>query len=305
MLSLAAFRSISAPITKCDKVSVSRSISDSKQNTINTVPKISYSINKLLSKSIYGQVFLATQKPVNAQCVIKLSNLKMVRENDSSENPQEEVRILDFLSRNPHPNIISHVDQFVVQDHLYHVMEYFPGQDFFDFILTTKTGLPEIEARTIFKQLISAVKHLHKQDVVHLDISPENILINPNTYKIKIIDFGAALILPPQDTTLTGRRGKACYIAPEAYAGKKFHGKSADIYSCGTLLFVMLFAAPAYSSPTSTDDNFKIMMSQRYNATSFPYKKVSESVLSLLKMIITPENKRCSLSDIENHPWMK
>jgi len=302
MLSL-SLRSSSAPVTKCDKVAVSRSISDSKQSE--RPPKLTYALNKLLSKSIYGQVFLATQKPVNAPCVIKLSSLKMMRDYDSSENPQEEVRILDFLSRNPHPNIIGHVDQFVVQDHLYHVMEYFPGQDFFDFILSTKTGLPEIEAKTIFKQLISAVKHLHKQDVVHLDISPENILINPNTYKIKIIDFGAALILPPQDATLTGRRGKACYIAPEAYNGKKFNGKSADIYSCGAVLFAMVFAAPAYLAPTSGDDNFKIMMSQRYTVASFPYKKVSESVLSLLKMIIAPEDKRASLSDIENHPWMK
>lgn len=308
MLSFAS-RSHSAPLSSASAPSlatmeqVARSTSESKLTKPPTRP--TYTLQRELSKSIYGQVYLAKQKPSNARCVIKLSSLKMLKEHVSSEDPQEEVRIMDFLSRNPHPNIIQHVENFIAQDHLYHVMEYFPGQDFFDFIRDTKSGLVEQDAKLLFKQLISAVKHLHKQDVVHLDLSPENLLINPNTLQLKIIDFGAALILPPQNSTAIGNRGKASYVAPEAYAGHKFDAKSADIYSCGTLLFVMLFAAPAYTKPVESDENFMLMMSKKYNVASFPYKKVSESVVSLLKLIIAPAKKRCSLSDIENHLWMK
>ena len=272
-------------------------------------PQPQYTLDKVISKTLYGQVLRATRKIPHclpAPCVIKMSSLTRMKLQQNKENPREEARILEYVSRKTvHPNIIQHVDQFVLDDNLYHVLEYFPGQELFDYVVATKTGLTEAKAKIVFKQLISAVKFLHRRRVAHLDISLENILIHPNSLHIKLIDFGAALILPSQCFDLIGFRGKLAYMAPETYAGQKFNGLAADIYSCGTVLFLLLFAAPAYQIPAESDPLFKRIISQNYHGRTYAHKQISDSAVSLLKSIIAPEQKRCSLSDIENHPWMQ
>lgn len=297
-------RSKSAPVTKPDQETVSRSVTESK-----LPPQPRYTLDKLISKTLYGQVFLATREIpqcLPAPCVIKMSSLTKMKTQLNKENPREEARILEYVSRKRvHPNIIQHVDQFVLDDNLYHVSEYFPGQDLFDYVVATKTGLTEAKAKIVFKQLISAVKFLHRRRVVHLDISLENILVHPDSLHIKLIDFGAALILPSRSCDLVGYRGKVAYMAPETYAGQKFNGLAADIYSCGTVLFLLLFAAPPYRHPIESDENFRRVISHNYHGRTFAHKHISDSAVSLLKSIIAPEHQRCSLSDIENHPWIQ
>ena len=72
-------------------------------------------------------------------------------------------------------------------------MEYASGGELYDY-LNERKRVSELEARGIFRQIISAVHFLHKNRIVHRDLKLENILIDMNGY-LKIIDFGLAKML--------------------------------------------------------------------------------------------------------------
>lgn len=67
-------------------------------------------------------------------------------------------------------------------------MEYADGGELFDYIVN-KSKVEEIEAWFIFQQIISGIDYIHKLNVVHRDMKPENLLLEDDK-KIKIVDFG-------------------------------------------------------------------------------------------------------------------
>ena len=92
------------------------------------------------------------------------------------------------------PGVIKLITYFDTSDNFYVVMERFNSKDLFDFI-TDQGPLPEHMTRELFMQLVDTVIKCHEKGVVHRDIKDENILIDVNTFKIKLIDFGSGALL--------------------------------------------------------------------------------------------------------------
>ena len=69
------------------------------------------------------------------------------------------------------------------------VLEFIEGQILLSY-LKEKKKLNEADSRKIFKQLLAAVSYCHSKNIAHRDIKLENIIIDPNTKIIKLIDFG-------------------------------------------------------------------------------------------------------------------
>jgi len=91
-------------------------------------------------------------------------------------------------------------------------------------------------------QIASAVKHLHDHNVAHLDIKPNNVLLDSN-FNAKLSDFGVAQLMGSKVEHITPKIGTKNYMAPEISNTKKDHGYnpfSADVYSLGVLFHVLL-----------------------------------------------------------------
>ena len=93
--------------------------------------------------------------------------------------------------------------------------------------------------------------YCHSKKIYHRDIKAENILVNQKTLQTKITDFGFANVFV--DDLKNDRMNTVCgtvaYMAPEILESKGYYGPSADIWSCGVLLFFMVAGCHIIRSP--------------------------------------------------------
>eukprot|EP00873_Tetraselmis_striata_P024682 jgi/Tetstr1/444946/TSEL_032764.t1 len=206
-----------------------------------------------------------------------------------------------------HPNIIRFKEVFVTPEHLAIVMEYAEGGELFDQI--SKQGrFSEKDARYYFQQLISGVSYCHKSGVCHRDLKLENTLLAATTSgsmpDVKICDFGYSKSLlhhsQPKSTV-----GTPAYIAPEVLQRKEYKGESADVWSCGVTLYVMLVGAYPFEDPTDPR-NFRKAIQRIMSVTySIPSSlRLSEECVDLLQRIFVADpTQRINVAGVIDHPW--
>jgi len=107
----------------------------------------------------------------------------------------------------------------------YIIMERLEGLDLFRYCSSRGKRLSENEAKPIFKNILLVLKRVHKLGIVHKDIKPENIVINPKTLSVHIIDFE--------------QKKSTNYQSPEQAGNLKVNSKT-DVWSAGILLYWML-----------------------------------------------------------------
>ena len=99
--------------------------------------------------------------------------------------------------------------------------------------------LPEAITKVIFKQLVNAVAYIHSKGYAHRDLKLDNILMDPETKKLKIIDFGFALKSSPSEK-LHMHCGTPHYFDPDLARKVPYNGLAADVWACGIILYVLL-----------------------------------------------------------------
>jgi len=132
------------------------------------------------------------------------------------------------------------VDYFEDDDNYYVVMDlYGAGMDLFDYIEFKESGLKESEIRSIFRQVVAAVGHLHDHRIVHRDNKDENVILDLKG-GVRLIDFGSAAYMKEgrQYETFVGTLD---YAAPEILKGQTYTGPPQDIWACGTLLYTLIY----------------------------------------------------------------
>lgn len=149
---------------------------------------------------------------------------------------------LDLLSRLQHPNIIPCIGGEETKESVVIVTPLAKG-DLHS--LTANRILSEDNCRRLSKQLLSGIKYIHSQQLIHGDIKPGNILIfespsSPGKYIAKICDFGFAEMVGPSGLLPhRGMRGSYGYFSPEQLNSRPY-GQGIDIFAIGILIFTLL-----------------------------------------------------------------
>ena len=135
-----------------------------------------------------------------------------------------------------HPNIPKLVD-FVINDgQLYLIMEFVKGMDLGKYL---QANGPLNEDMTIhfFTMILDTIAYLHKQEILHLDIKPSNIMVTDGL-GIKILDLGISAMVS-EGENIKKKCGSPSFMSPEQICGEKL-GFYTDIYQIGVTLFNMI-----------------------------------------------------------------
>jgi len=182
------------------------------------------------------------------------------------------------------------------------------SMDLYDYIETIGP-IPEDNVRYIFAQIIEAVYFMSKNGFSHGDIKDENILIDPSTFRIKLIDFGSATTnIEHAEIPYSKFRGTRKYQAPNIYKKDTFDPLAQDVWSLGVMLFVMLFAADPFTSPEEAEC-VEILEQLHENIQYIRVEKgmdVSEEAVDLImRMLEKDETARITLEEIIYHNFFR
>lgn len=254
-----------------------------------------------MGEGAYGKVNLCMHKKEKYIVVIKMIFKERilvdtwVRDRKLGTIPSE-IQIMATLNKQPHENILSLLD-FFEDDDYYYIETPVHGEtgciDLFD-LIELKTNMTEFEAKLIFKQVVSGIKHLHDLGIVHRDIKDENVIVDSKGF-VKLIDFGSAAYVKsgPFDVFV----GTIDYAAPEVLSGDPYEGKPQDIWAIGILLYTIIFKEnPFYNIDEILEGDLKF---------GGDYNDVSQDCMDLIMKILNRTVRdRPTIDDIYNDKWL-
>ena len=157
-----------------------------------------------------------------------------------------------------HPNIVRLLDKGEDAQGAYYTMEYIDGRPLSD--LSQPNGISnQRHIRKILVEMIDALSYVHKKQIFHRDLKPDNIFITFRGDNVKILDFGLAAADSFDDDLL--KAGTPKYSAPEQMKKAKNVDQRADIYTLGLILLEMLTGdVKDVSASTIENPNYKYII---------------------------------------------
>ena len=199
-------------------------------------------------------VYTARDNVLNRKVAIKVLKDEFTTDEEFVKRFNSEAQAAASLS---HPNIVSIYDVGNEDGIYYIVMELVRGKTLKQ-IITEEGALPWKWSVNIAMQIASALETAHKNNIVHRDIKPHNIIITEDGVA-KVTDFGIAKAVSNSTITAFGTTiGSVHYFSPEQAKGGYTDAKS-DIYSLGVVMYEMLTGRVPFDSDTSVSVALKHM----------------------------------------------
>ncbi|MBS1149919.1 MAG: Serine/threonine protein kinase [Myxococcaceae bacterium] len=219
-----------------------------------------YRIVRLLATGGMGEVFLARQEGpagFSRPAVVKRVLAHLAREHDFVQMFLDEARLAGNLA---HPNIVQIFELGEADGTWFIAMEYLHGRSLRlvrQQLARTGVKANPVQAARMLSQALDGLQYAHTLagpdgvplEVVHRDISPDNVFVGFNGV-VKVLDFGIAKAANAISTTRTGIvKGKCAYMPPEQLRGEKLDGRT-DVYAAGIVLYELLSGDKPFVGPS-------------------------------------------------------
>lgn len=162
--------------------------------------------------------------------------IKQFKERANWPTARTEADILEDLN---HKNIIKMERLYKHGDKIYLILEFIDAPNLAEVMKKRKgEGLGEEVVRKIIRQLVEALAHCHGRNIFHLDVKPENIVIDSN-WKIKLIDFAFSVKVIDR-SKVRKYCGTPSYMAPEVLKRESYYPQKVDSWAVGVVAFKLL-----------------------------------------------------------------
>ncbi|MDO8667240.1 MAG: serine/threonine-protein kinase, partial [Gemmatimonadales bacterium] len=197
-----------------------------------------YEIVRLLGRGGMGAVYLARERALERLVAIKVLPPDMATDAESRERFRREARTAAKLT---HPNIVPLHTFGEAEGMLYFVMGYVRGESLGE-RMHREGKLPPEDVRRILGELADALDYAHRQGVIHRDIKPDNVLLEDESGRPMLTDFGVAKARATGATLTEAGAvvGTPHYMSPEQASGARDLDGRSDLYSLGIMGYAML-----------------------------------------------------------------
>lgn len=202
-----------------------------------------YAVERQLGAGGFAVVFLVTDTRLKRKLAVKVLSPDVIASHSALERFRREAQTIAQLS---HPNIVPLHFVGEQDDLVYLVMEAVEGGSLAE-RLGREGRIPVADAIPIMRDVAAALGHAHKRGVVHRDIKPHNVLLDQETGRALVTDFGIARTASAESLTATGIvMGTPSYLSPEQVTGEASDQRS-DIYAFGVMAYEMLAGQPPFA----------------------------------------------------------
>ncbi len=204
-----------------------------------------YEVLGKLGAGAFGEVYRARDTVLGREVAIKRIRLDVFAEPGQLEEVNKRfLREAQVASQLRHPNVVTTHDIVSTPTMSFMVMELVTGQTLAK-LLQSKTRLSLGETIDVLSQVAAALDYAHQNHIVHRDVKPANIMVEPSG-AVKVMDFGIAKPDTGQNLTATGNIvGTPNYMSPEQARGEKVDGRS-DLFSLACILYECLTGEKAF-----------------------------------------------------------
>ncbi len=248
-----------------------------KDVNVGTLLDERFEITDVIAKSGMASLFKANDRETGKPVALKIPHLQIESDIAGYERFRREEEIGLKLD---HPYILK-IIPVAKKSRPYIAMEYLEGQTLSD-LLSRVHPLPEPDAAKIASRICEALEYLHKNQVVHRDLKPQNIMLC-NDGSLRIMDFGIAKSLASRRLTFVGftpAMGTPDYMAPEQVKGSRGDQRT-DIYSLGAILYEMSTGELPFGG-----DSPYVIMNSRVTGDPVAPRKVNPKLTPVMEEII-------------------
>ena len=252
-----------------------------------------FKVLEKLGQGSFGAAYKVLNEENNNIYVIKKILLKSAKEEEIKEI-KNEAEILSSLNSE---NIVKYYDSFTDNESFNIIMEFCEGLDLRKFINEHKKSNDFIKKDIIYHiilEISNGIKEIHKKNLVHRDLKPDNIFLNADL-KVKIGDFGIAKKLNNANEYAKTHTGTMLYMAPEIINGEKYNNK-VDIWALGCIIHELCTLNFCFESQSLTDLIKKINQSQHEKINQ---KLYGEDMQNLIDSLLNKNyKKRPSIDEV-------
>ncbi|KAI8811426.1 kinase-like domain-containing protein [Cladochytrium replicatum] len=252
-----------------------------------------FDVGKALGKGKFGRVYLAREKKSGYIVALKILFKQELVQAKVEKQLRREIEIQSHLR---HPNILRLFGYFYDAKRVYLILEFAAGGELYKH-LQKDARFSERRASRYIAQMTTALKYLHKKNVIHRDIKPENLLVGING-ELKIGDFGWSVHAPnARRTTLCGTLD---YLPPEMVEGRE-HNEKVDLWSLGVLCYEFLVGVPPFEETSSFRATYKRIADVDLSIPDYVSSEAKDLIMKLLRH---KAEDRLPLDAVLNHPWI-
>jgi serine/threonine protein kinase len=252
-----------------------------------------YLLEDTIGSGTFGKVKIGRHGLSGMKVAVKILEKQRIVDSADVERVSREIHILKQVR---HPHIVRLYEIVESPKQLFLITEFAAGGELFDYIVRKKR-LDEVEACKFFRQLVSAISHLHSLGIAHRDLKPENLLLDASG-DIKVVDFGLSNTFEAGQNLRTAC-GSPCYASPEMISGVPYDPQRSDVWSIGVVLYAMVCGFLPFEHP-STSKLYEMIIAGNYSLPSH----LSRDLRILIKGILTTDPvMRMSIDDIRSNAW--
>ncbi|XP_058806996.1 death-associated protein kinase 3-like [Phymastichus coffea] len=256
-----------------------------------------YDIESEIGRGKFGTVYRCKERSTGLALAAKVVNAGRKEDRRAVE------REVEIMRRLQHPRLIQLYDALENAKQIYVVLELIAGGELFERVIDDDFVLTERSCAVFMRQICEGIEFVHSQNILHLDMKPENILcLTKEGNRIKIIDFGLAREWDPKKK-LQVLFGTPEFVAPEVVNFDQI-GFGTDMWSIGVICYVLLSGLSPFMGDTDIETMANVTIA-KYDFDHEAFADISEDAKDFIKGLLVKDiTERASALQCREHRWL-